>query len=179
MPANVGPSDADRYGWPGPPEPELIADATRIARHIARAQPSVVALLPLDGKQALEGRLAPVLLRLAEALLNFTEESVAILLSLHDLHPQDAAARVRAAIDAVAPRFLDEGVAVELVSVDGERVRIALKAAGTVRAHVAGLRGELERVVRRSAPEIVAVDIDGLEASDVPAGRITVGPPKK
>jgi len=79
MPSNVGPSDADRYGWPGPPEPALTADATRIARHIARAHPSVVALLPLDGKQPLEGRLAPVLLRLAEALLNFTEESVAII----------------------------------------------------------------------------------------------------
>jgi hypothetical protein len=107
------------------------------------------------------------------------EESVAILLSMHDLHPEDAASRVRAAIDAVAPRLLDEGVAVELTSVDGDRVRIALRAAGPVRAHVAGLRGELERLVRRSAPEIVAVDIDGLEASDVPAGRIGIGPPKK
>lgn len=107
------------------------------------------------------------------------EESIALLFSLHDLHQDDAAARVRAAIDALAPRLLEEGVAVELAAVDGERVRIGLKAAGTVRAHVAGLRGELERVVRRSAPEIIAVDIDGLEASDVPAARIGVGPPKK
>jgi hypothetical protein len=55
MPVNVGPSDADRYGWPGPPEDELGIAATRIARHIARARPRVVALLPVGGRQPLEG----------------------------------------------------------------------------------------------------------------------------
>ena len=48
MPAHVGPSDAARYGWPGVPEPVLVADATRIARQIARAHPPVVALFPVD-----------------------------------------------------------------------------------------------------------------------------------
>ena len=33
--------------------------------------------------------------------------------------------------------------------------------------------------MRRSAPEIGAVEIDGLEATDVPAARLGVGPPKK
>jgi hypothetical protein len=80
MPVNaVGPSDADRYGWPGPPEDELTASTTRIARHIARARPPVVALLPVDGRQPLEDRLAPVLLRLAEALLGFSDGDVAII----------------------------------------------------------------------------------------------------
>ena len=79
MPANVGPSDAARYGWPGIPEPVLVADATRIARHIARAHPPVVALFPVDGRQTQGGRLAPALLRLAEALLNFAEGNVAII----------------------------------------------------------------------------------------------------
>lgn len=79
MPANVGPSDAARYGWPGIPEPVLEADATRIARQIARAHPPVVALFPLDGRQTQEDRLAPALLRVAEALLNFAEGNVAII----------------------------------------------------------------------------------------------------
>jgi hypothetical protein len=80
MPVNVGPSDSSRYGWPGPAEHELAADATRIARHIARARPPVVALLPVDGRRyPLEGRLAPALLRLAEALLGFSDGNVAII----------------------------------------------------------------------------------------------------
>ena len=78
MPVNVGPSDADRYGWPGPPGEELAVAAIRIARHIARARPPVVALLPVDGRQPLDDRLAPALLRLAEALLSFAEGNVAI-----------------------------------------------------------------------------------------------------
>jgi hypothetical protein len=38
----------------------------------------VVALLPVDGRQPLDDRLAPALLRLAEALLSFAEGNVAI-----------------------------------------------------------------------------------------------------
>jgi hypothetical protein len=78
MPVNVGPSDADRYGWPGPAGEELTAAAIRIARHIARARPPVVALFPVDARQPLDDRLAPALLRLAEALLSFADGNVAI-----------------------------------------------------------------------------------------------------
>ena len=79
MPVNVGPSDAARYGWPGPPADELDAATTRIARHIARARPGVVALLPVAGRKPLDARLAPVLLRLAESLLGFSDGKVAII----------------------------------------------------------------------------------------------------
>lgn len=78
-PANIGPSDADRYGWPGPREQELDATATGIARHIARARPPVVALLPVTGREPLDDRLAPVLLRLGAALLGFSDGNVAII----------------------------------------------------------------------------------------------------
>jgi hypothetical protein len=78
MPGNVGPSDADRYGWPGPPGDELTAAATRIARHIARAGAAVVALFPVAGREPLDDRLAPMLLRLAEALLGFADSDVAV-----------------------------------------------------------------------------------------------------
>jgi hypothetical protein len=79
MPANVGPSDAVRYGWPAVPEDALRVDATRIARHIARASARVVALFPVDGRQPLDDRVAPALLSLAEALLGFTDGDVAII----------------------------------------------------------------------------------------------------
>jgi hypothetical protein len=77
MPVNVGPSDADRYGWPGTPGEVLSAEATRIARHIARAGAAVVGLLPIDGRRPLDDRLAPVLLRLAEAPVSLADGDVA------------------------------------------------------------------------------------------------------
>ena len=79
MPANVnvGPSDADRYGWPGAADDALAAEATRIARHIARTRPPVVALLPVHCKRPLDDRLSPVMLRLAGALLGFADGDVA------------------------------------------------------------------------------------------------------
>jgi hypothetical protein len=79
VPVNIGPSDEARYGWPGSPDDELVAAATRIARHIVRARSRIVALLPVNGKDPLDDRLAPVLLRLAEALIAFSDSSVAII----------------------------------------------------------------------------------------------------
>jgi hypothetical protein len=79
MPVTVGPSDADRYGWPGPPGEALEVEATRIARHIVRARPGVVALLPVEGQEVLDDRLAPMLLRVAEALLGFADGDVAVI----------------------------------------------------------------------------------------------------
>jgi hypothetical protein len=79
MPVTVGPSDADRYGWPGAPGEALSAEATRIARHIVRAGSGVVALLPVKAREVLDDRLAPMLLRLAEALLGFADGDVAVI----------------------------------------------------------------------------------------------------
>jgi hypothetical protein len=107
------------------------------------------------------------------------EESVALLLALHDLYTEPVEARVRAAIDELAPRLRAQGVEVEVVEISDDTVRVRLGAAGEVRAADAGLRAELERAVRRGAPEIVAVAIDGLEVGDVPLGRLTGGPPKR
>jgi hypothetical protein len=76
---HIGPSDADRYGWAAAPEEELTAAATRIARHIARARAGVVALLPVDGRRPLDDRVAPALMRLAEALLGFADGNVAVI----------------------------------------------------------------------------------------------------
>jgi hypothetical protein len=75
----IGPSDADRYGWPDVPEEALTTAATRIARHIARANAGVLALLPVDGPQPVDDRVAPALLRLGEALLGFGDGNVAII----------------------------------------------------------------------------------------------------
>ncbi|HXU01045.1 MAG TPA: hypothetical protein VN903_08640 [Polyangia bacterium] len=78
-PTSVGPSDADRYGWPGTPEDALGLEATRIARHVVRSAASVVALLPVASRPPLDDRVAPVLLRVAEALLGFVTGNVAVI----------------------------------------------------------------------------------------------------
>lgn len=75
---NVGPSDADRYGWPGVPEETLATDVARVARQVFRSGSSVVALLPVASREPLEDRIAPLLLRLGETLRGFVEGDVAI-----------------------------------------------------------------------------------------------------
>jgi len=106
------------------------------------------------------------------------DETVALLFSLHGLHPRSVEERVRSAIDELAAQLLEQGVAVDLSEVTEDTVRVRLKAAGKVRAAVAGLRAAVESAIRRAAPEIAAVEIDGLEASDVPVTRLGNGPPR-
>ena len=106
------------------------------------------------------------------------DETVAVLLSLHGLHPRSLQARIGSAIDELSPQLLQQGVAVDLRGVTEETVRVRLKAAGPVRAGVAALRAAVESAIRRCAPEIAAVEIEGLEASDVPVTRLGNGPPR-
>ncbi len=78
MPANVGPSDAQRFDWPSASETELAPAATRIARHLVRAGAPVVGLLPADAAVGPPDRLGPLMFRLAQALTGFTLNDVAI-----------------------------------------------------------------------------------------------------
>lgn len=107
------------------------------------------------------------------------DEAVALLFSLHELHRDSPETRVRAALGELAPRLEEQGVAVDLDAVGEESVAVTLRAVGPVRAHVAGLRATLEGAIRRAAPEIAEVTIGGLEASDVPVDRLSVGPPRR
>jgi hypothetical protein len=77
MSANVGPSDAERYGWPEAGEGPLSLAATRIARNLARSGARVIGFLPVDDRLD-PGRLGPVLLRAAEALTGFVAGELAV-----------------------------------------------------------------------------------------------------
>jgi NifU-like domain len=96
------------------------------------------------------------------------DQTIAILLSLHGLHPRDVDTRVRLAIDEARAGLLELGVAVELsrISDDTAHVRVkAAGAAGAVRASPARIRTLVEGAIGRAAPEIAAVEIDGLDQS--------------
>jgi hypothetical protein len=103
------------------------------------------------------------------------DDAVSLLLSLHGLHPRDLDTRVRAALAPLRPALLAAGIAIELRAVDGEVVRVALRPAGGAAPHADPhhLRAAVEAAIRRGAPEIAAVEIDGLEAGPiVPASRL-------
>ena len=75
---------------------------------------------------------------------------VASMLLLYDLHPEDFETRVKRAVDAL-PGVL-------LVSISGGVVRLRATSPSTERAAV-------EQALYEAAPEIAAVDIEGLHAA--------------
>jgi hypothetical protein len=79
MPVSIGPSDTDRYGWPEAEKDALDREASRVARHVVRSSARIVGLLPVESRRPLDDRIAPALLRIAEALLGFVEGDVGII----------------------------------------------------------------------------------------------------
>ncbi|HKE18277.1 MAG TPA: hypothetical protein VKB80_25540 [Kofleriaceae bacterium] len=106
------------------------------------------------------------------------DQAVALLLSLHGLHPHDVETRVRAAVDHLRATLLDVGVSVELGGVTDETAQIRVKAAGEVHASHARIRTMVEQAIGRAAPEIVSVEIHGLDTSPlVSITRLPQRPP--
>lgn len=93
------------------------------------------------------------------------DRAVALLLSLHDLHPRDVETRVREAVEEVRPGLREVGVALELDRVADERAHLRVRPAGAVRTTNARVREIVEGAIERAAPEIAAIEIDGLDPS--------------
>lgn len=74
----IGPPDSVRYGWPGAEKDALSLAASRIARGLARSGAKVIGLLPVDNRLDPPERLAPALLRIAEALGGFLEGDIGV-----------------------------------------------------------------------------------------------------
>ncbi|MDQ3195677.1 MAG: NifU family protein [Pseudomonadota bacterium] len=97
--------------------------------------------------------------------LALDEQSRAILL-LHGLHPHDLASRVRQAVDKMRGLFGAQGIKIEVLSASEEAVR--LKLSGNVRNKHAKLnKGEIEQAIFALAPEIAAIEIEGLPDANV------------
>ncbi|WP_250563057.1 NifU family protein [Sphaerisporangium fuscum] len=161
----------------------LIGDLGALADPNARAKAEelVRALVDLYGaglervmRAVVESDAAEVLRRLA------ADEVVSGLLVLHDLHPLGTAERVRAALDTVRPYLdLHEG-GVELVGVDDDgvvRLRLSGGCHGCASSRVT-VNDTIERAVRRAAPEVTRVEVDGVaeEPELLQIGRRPPGP---
>jgi Fe-S cluster biogenesis protein NfuA len=91
------------------------------------------------------------------------DELLSHLLLVHDLHPVDVAARVRAALDDVRPYLGSHGGDVELLGVEDGVARVRLN--GTCDgcpSSAVTLRNAIEEAVMRAAPELERIEAEGL-----------------
>lgn len=173
------------HGTPAAPDLEsplaqiasLVAELERLPQSSARERARALVQAVLDIHHAGLARILELLAArpggaaLVENLA--AEETVALLLSLHDLHPSDVETRVRSAVEALRPALLDQGVAIELAGAGDDTARVRVRAAGAIRASDARIRAMVEQAICRGAPEIAEVEIDGLERAPlVPASRL-------
>jgi Fe-S cluster biogenesis protein NfuA len=92
-----------------------------------------------------------------------TDEAVGGLLLLHGLHPQDVETRVRRALEGVRPRLRSHGGNVELLDVRDGVVRVRLEGnCHSCPSSAVTMRQTVEEAVYGHAPEVTAVEVEGL-----------------
>jgi hypothetical protein len=85
------------------------------------------------------------------------------ILLLHGLHPQEAEARIRAALDRLRPDWALRGVGVRLREVAGGTARLIASAGGTGPIDAVVLRREIEAAIVEAAPDLDEIVIEGLD----------------
>ena len=96
------------------------------------------------------------------------DEVVAHLLLLHGLHPEPLEARVRTALEEVAPYLGSHGGGVELVGVEGGVVRLRLEGScnGCPSSRTT-LELAVEDAIRKAAPDVEGIEAEGAASPDV------------
>ena len=87
------------------------------------------------------------------------DDTVGLMLLLHDLHPLDMESRIVAALDSVRPYLHSHGGNVELLSVQDGVVRIRL--AGTCDSCPSSaltLKTTIEAAIQQAAPDVVSIE---------------------
>jgi Fe-S cluster biogenesis protein NfuA/nitrite reductase/ring-hydroxylating ferredoxin subunit len=103
-----------------------------------------------------------------------TDPLVGGLLVLHDLHPEDVAARVEAALEGVRPYLASHGGGVQLLDVAGGVARLRLEGScdGCGSSQVT-LQYAVEGAVLEAAPELERIEVEGMdEARPAPANGL-------
>jgi Fe-S cluster biogenesis protein NfuA len=96
-----------------------------------------------------------------EALVQ--DDVVSGLLLLYGLHPLGMEERVRQAVDRLGPTLRKQGGEVEILGITGGLVRLRLHLAGhSCGSSAATLRRTVEDAIYARAPEVTAVEVDGL-----------------
>ena len=88
------------------------------------------------------------------------DPKVAPVLLLHGLHPEDLHCRVERALDRVRPYLFSHGGNVELVGIEGGRVRLRLE--GSCQgcpSSAQTLRGAVEEAIAEAAPDAEGIEV--------------------
>jgi Fe-S cluster biogenesis protein NfuA len=161
----------------------LLRGVERFADPAARAHTRelVQAILDLHG-----AGLETILDRLAEAgapgraLIDALadDDLVGSLLLLYGLHPLDTATRVRQALDRARPRLRAHGGEVELVAVSEGVVRLRLQGnCHGCPSSAQTLRQTIEEAVFDRAPEVTAIEVEGVTEAPADNGRRKIALP--
>jgi Fe-S cluster biogenesis protein NfuA len=91
------------------------------------------------------------------------DELLASLMVVHDLHPDDLAARVESALQSVRPFLGAHGGDVELLDLDGRIGAVHLRLLGSCDgcpSSAVTLRTAVEQAIADAAPEITTIDVE-------------------
>jgi Fe-S cluster biogenesis protein NfuA len=102
---------------------------------------------------------------------------VGSLLVAHDLHPDELAARVAAALESVRPFLAAHGGGVDLLDLDSARGAVHLRLLGSCDgcpSSAVTLRMAVERAIAEAAPEIAIIDVEE-SAREAPATFVELG----
>lgn len=108
------------------------------------------------------------------------DDLVASLLVLHDLHPEDTAARVSRALESVRPYLGSHAGGVELLGLahepDGEVVLLRLRGScdGCPSSAVT-VKMAIEKAIEEICPEVVRVDVEGMTSDTSTPGAASPG----
>lgn len=100
------------------------------------------------------------------------DDLVRNVLLLHDLHPEDTETRVRRALHSVQPYLDSHGGGIELMEASAGVVRVRLE--GNCQgcpSSTATMKSLIETAIYDAAPEVAAIEVEGLEPA-APAGPL-------
>lgn len=104
------------------------------------------------------------------------DELIGGMLLLYGLHPLELETRVRQALDKVRPSLAAHGGDVELLSIEEGVVRVRLQSkGGSCPSTAATLKQSIEAAVYDAAPDLVALEVEGLVEQTAPAGLVQLG----
>ncbi len=90
------------------------------------------------------------------------DEIIRAILTIHDLLPEELHSRVAKAIEQLRPFLISQGCDVKLLGVDDGRARLRLIRNSQGAPPVAALKLEIEKVLDVAAPDLVALEIEGM-----------------
>lgn len=106
------------------------------------------------------------------------DEMVRGLLLLYGLHPLELETRVRQALDEVRPSLASHNSDVELLGIDEGIVRVRLQKnsnSHSCPSTATTLKQSIEAAIYDAAPDLVALEVEGLDGQSAPAGLVQLG----